>query len=165
MALLRVAQMTSPSAADFGPHPNPIGWSVFDSSNQNVGQVSDVYLHTDIGGIAYLLVWAGGGNHEFAVPIMEAEFNDQGMEVRVRRRLSEYPPEPSLSDDRPRLIREFLGRYGVRDETIDRIEAAGITSMEELRQSLEDGRLAGVVGEENRSDLAEIERVINLQRM
>jgi hypothetical protein len=165
MALIRVAEAPSPGAVDFGTYPNPISWSVFDPSDQAVGQVSDVYVHTDIGGIAYLLVWAAGGDREFAVPIMDATLNEQKMEVRVRRRLGEYPPEPRLSENQPRLIREFLARFGVRDEAIDRIEAAGITSLEELRRSLENGRLVGVLGEENRADIASVTRVIDLQRL
>lgn len=165
MALVRLSSLPEPDAADLGGFPNTVGWPVFGRNGRAVGRVVDMYLHGDLGGVVSLAVKPGGAEQEFAVPADEVEVDRQHQQVRVHRNLSEFPPLPPRAHDRPFLLRALLDDYGVDEDTIDALEAAGILTMERLRAVTQRGGLAPLLGPARREQARKVERVVREQQL
>ncbi len=165
MALVRLSSLADRSAADLGGFPNALGWSVRGPQDRPVGQVVDIYLHGDMGGVVSLAVKPNGAEQEFDVPVGELELDRHGQQVIIHRNLSEFPEILPRTHDRPFLLRALLDDYGVDEDTIDALEAAGILTMERLRAVTQRGGLAPLLGPERREQARKVERVVREQRL
>ena len=164
MALVRISSLPDPGAADLGNFPNALGWNVFGPQKKMVGQVVDIYLHDDTGEIVALAIRPTSGDQTYSVPVEEIVVDARDRSIRVHRNLGEFEATLVRAHDQPFLLRTLLQDYGVAEEAIDVLEAAGILSMEQLRALVQRGGLMPLLGPERRSRAREIERVIREQK-
>lgn len=165
MALVRMTSLPDPSVADLGDFPNALGWTVLGPQGKAVGEVVDMYVHEDLGGVASLAVRPLGGVQTFDVPVAEVEADWQERQIKMHRNLGEYAEGAPRAHDRPFLLRTFLEDHGVDEEAIDVVEAAGILTLEKLRAVVQRGGLAPLFGPSRREQARKVERVIREQRL
>ncbi|MBI3980118.1 MAG: ribosome-associated translation inhibitor RaiA [Chloroflexi bacterium] len=145
----------------FGDLPNLLGWPVAGPQGKQVGTITGLYVHPDRGEIAYLVV--GTRAREFVVPLAEADVRTDQELVQLRRNLRQLPRRPAEVRGVETPLRRFLENYDVPEPVIERLEAYGVRTMDDLRIRLEEGRLPALLGERHREDLAEIERLVDEQ--
>ena len=164
MALVRLTDRKDAVPADLGTYPNAIGWAVYGADGQLVGEVVDLYVYDDVGGVANVVVQPAGERGRLAVPVSDVALNPQEEQLTVHRNLGEYPAAPPQSRQRASLLRTLLDEYGVGEETVDALEAAGVRTMEHLRAVVQRGGLTPLLGQEHRSEAHKVEKVIREQK-
>jgi sporulation protein YlmC with PRC-barrel domain len=165
MALVSLSSLANPGAADLGGYPNVIGWAVVGTQGKPVGRVVDLYLHDREGGVVSLVVEPDGSHEVVTVPTGDVDLEPDVMSVRVFRNLGEFARRPPRSHDRPLLLRSFLENYGVDEDTVDALEAAGILTLEQLRALTERGGLTPLLGPGRRGEANKVEKVMREQRL
>ncbi|MHB1415297.1 MAG: hypothetical protein ACYC1C_08595 [Chloroflexota bacterium] len=165
MALINLSALADPNSADLGGLPNLLGWSVNGPNEKPVGEVEEVRLDSELGGVVSLVIRAAGDEKTFEVPVGQIRVDQENTLVLVERNLSEFEEPVPRSHDRPFLLRELLTDYGVQEETIDTLEAEGILTMERLREVVQRGGLPTLLGPEFRAEAHKVEKVIREQRM
>ncbi len=98
---------------------------------------------------------------------LAARFEQQHAFVESERRPNVHghlPPTPEEAFDQPSTLDRILTDFGVDDRTIARLKASGVLTPEQLRATVEDGRLAALLGPGDRQHLRELERVVEQLR-
>jgi ribosomal subunit interface protein len=94
---------------------------------------------------------------------LESRMSRQHGFIESERRVTaqgKLPPTPEEAYSHPSTLESVLGDRGIDDDTIHRLQASGILTLEQLRAAVDDGRLHARLGPRFRHEEHELVKIV-----